>query len=53
MYNNQGVWITDASFGIGEALALELSERGARLILSGHRDAFTSSQAWWQLWPKP
>jgi short-subunit dehydrogenase len=33
-YNNQVVWVTGASSGIGEALALDLSRRGARLILS-------------------
>jgi short-subunit dehydrogenase len=35
---NRRVWITGASSGIGEALAYELSRRGARLILSSRRE---------------
>jgi short-subunit dehydrogenase len=34
---NKTAWVTGASSGIGEALSLELSARGAKAILSGRR----------------
>jgi dehydrogenase/reductase SDR family member 7B len=45
MFKDQIWWITGASSGIGEALALELARRGATLILSGRNVAALAAVA--------
>lgn len=37
-YTNKRVWVTGATSGIGKALALELDELGARVIISARRE---------------
>jgi len=36
-WQNKTIWITGASFGIGEALTYQLAEKGATLIISSRK----------------
>lgn len=44
-FQNSVIWITGAGSGLGKALALGLSERGAKIVLSGRREGPLSDLA--------
>lgn len=43
MFKDKVIWITGASSGIGEALAIEFAKKGAKLILSARREDVLNS----------